>query len=60
VRATICGGLSWLGISLDPSRNQSSEDPISNATSRCSVRVLPSEEDAQIATHSWELTSGIS
>ena len=23
VRAEICGGLSWLGISLDPARNQS-------------------------------------
>jgi hypothetical protein len=40
VRAAICGGLSWLGISLD-TRNRSLEDPISNPTSRCSVRVLP-------------------
>jgi acetate kinase len=60
VRAAICGGLSWLGISLDTTRNRSLEDPISNPTSRCSVRVLPSEEDAQIATHTWELSSGIS
>jgi acetate kinase len=60
VRATICGGLSALGISLDSGRNRSLEDPISNPTSRCSVRVLPSEEDAQIATHTWELTPGIS
>ena len=58
VRAAICGGLSWLGISLDTTRNRSSEDPISNPTSRCSVRVLPSEEDAQIAIHTWELASG--
>jgi acetate kinase len=41
VRAEICGGLSWLGISLDTTRNHSLEDPISNPTSRCSVRVLP-------------------
>ena len=60
VRAEICGGLSWLGISLDTTRNHSLEDPISNPTSRCSVRVLPSEEDAQVATHTWELASGIS
>jgi acetate kinase len=60
VRAAICGGLSWLGINLDTIRNRSSEDPISNPTSRCSVRVLPSEENAQIATHTWELSSGIS
>jgi acetate kinase len=55
VRADICSGLSWLGISLDPARNQSSADPISDPTSRCAVRVLLSEEDAQIATHTWEL-----
>jgi acetate kinase len=60
VRAAICGGLSSLGISLDPSRNRSLEDPISNPASRCSVRVLTSKEDAQIATHTWELTLGIS
>jgi acetate kinase len=41
VRAEICGGLSWLGISLDTKRNQSSEDLISNAPSRCVVRVPP-------------------
>ena len=60
VRAAICDGLSWLGISLDSTRNQSLEDLISNPTSRCSVRVIPSEEDAQIAAHTWELASGIS
>jgi acetate kinase len=60
VRATICGGLSWFGINLDTARNQSSENPISSPTSRCSVRVLSSEEDAQIATHTWELVSSIS
>jgi acetate kinase len=59
VRAAICGGLSWLGISLDPARNQSLQDPINHPTSRCSVRVLPSEEDAQIAIHTWDLASGI-
>jgi acetate kinase len=59
VRAAICSGLSWLGISLDPARNQSLEDPINHPTSRCSVRVLPSEEDAQIAVHTRELISDI-
>ena len=59
VRAAICGGLSWLGVSLDAARNRSLEDHISNSTSRCSVRVLPSEEDAQIASHAWKLASGI-
>ena len=55
VRSEICGGLSWLGISLDPTRNRSLRNPISDPTSRCAVRVLPSQEDAQIAVHTWEL-----
>ena len=41
VQATICSGLSWLGVSLDPARNQSLDDPISDPALRCSVRVLP-------------------
>ena len=60
VRAEICGGLSWLGISLDPAQNQSSKNTINHSTSRCLVRVLPSQEDVQIAVHTWELVSGIS
>jgi acetate kinase len=60
VRAEICGGLSCLGSSVDSTGNQSSKDTISHALSRCLVRVLPSQEHAQIAVHTWELTSGIS
>jgi acetate kinase len=59
VRAGICDGLSWLGISLDLTENQSSKDIISHSTSRCLVRVLPSQEDLQIAFHTWKLASGI-
>lgn len=55
VRAEICDGLSWCGVSLHPGRNQSSEDCISDAASRCRVRVLPSEEDVQIAAHTAAL-----
>ena len=49
VRAAICGGLSWFGISLDETRNRSAADPISDASSHCLVRVLASQEDEQIA-----------
>jgi acetate kinase len=58
VRAAICGGLSVLGIELDAARNRSVENPISAATSRCQVRVLPAREDEQIAGHAWRLASG--
>jgi acetate kinase len=54
-RATICGGLSWLGVRLDPARNRSVENPISESVSRCAVHVLPSQEDEQIARHTWAL-----
>lgn len=55
VRADICNNLSWFGVSLDPERNQSSEGCISDRRSRCAVRVLFSEEDAQIAVHTAAL-----
>jgi len=55
VRADICNGLSWLGVSLDPARNQSMDGPISGQPSRLLVRVIPSEEEAQIAVHTWRL-----
>ena len=48
VRAAICDGLSWIGVSLDASWN--------DLTGRCAVLVLPSQEDAQIARHSWALS----
>jgi acetate kinase len=56
-RAAICGGLSWIGISLDQARNRSASNPISDPASRCSVRVLASQEDEQIARHTRALVS---
>jgi acetate kinase len=55
VRAAICGGLSWIGVGLDDARNRSATNPISAPASRCSVRVLASLEDEQIARHTSEL-----
>ena len=56
-RAAICGGLSWIGVSLDEARNRSADNPISDSASRCRVLVLPSREDEQIARHTWALSS---
>jgi acetate kinase len=58
IRAEICDSLSWLGVGLDAARNWIADNPINDPTSRCSVRVLPSQEDAQIARHSRELLMG--
>jgi len=55
VRAAICRGLSWIGVSLDEARNGSANNPVNDSASRCSVRVLPSQEDEQIARHTWAL-----
>jgi len=54
-RAEICGGLSWMDVLLDDMRNQSALNPISDTSSRCVVRILPAEEDQQIARHAAEL-----
>jgi acetate kinase len=54
-RAAICGGLSWIGVSLDEARNRSANNPINDPASRCSVLVLASQEDEQIARHTWAL-----
>jgi acetate kinase len=54
-RVAICGGLSWIGISLDEARNRSTINPVSARASRCSVRILVSQEDEQIARHARAL-----
>jgi acetate kinase len=54
-RAAICAGLSWIGVSLDQARNRAASNPISDSASRCPVLVLPSQEDEQIARHTWGL-----
>jgi acetate kinase len=57
VRAEICKGLSWSGVELDDERNRSGSNPLSSPTSRCEVRVLASQEDQQIARHTWSLVA---
>ena len=44
-RGAICKGLSWIGVNLDESRNRSASNPINDASSRCPVHVLASQED---------------
>lgn len=58
VRAEICGGLLWMGISFDDTRNLATINPISDSSSRCRVLVLPSQEDEQIARHTWSVLAG--
>ncbi len=57
VRGAICSHLSWIGVSLDEGRNQSADNPVNAAFSRCAVRVIASQEDAQIALHTFALAA---
>jgi len=56
VRARICAGLGWLGVSLDPAANAAGAAVISTATSRVEVRVIETDEEAMIARHTLRLT----
>jgi acetate kinase len=49
VRARICDGLGFLGIALGEERNAATEDVISPAGSRVSVRVIRTDEELMIA-----------
>lgn len=63
VRAKICQALTWFGISLDATKNaliasaearnitDIADTYISHAQSRCTLRVIASQEDMQIARH---------
>ena len=56
IRAAICTGLSWAGVCLDEDKHrQSADGTISDAASPCAVRVLVSQEEEQIARHTWAL-----
>jgi acetate kinase len=51
VRARIADGLEFLGIELDPEANSKNAEVISVKTSRCSVRVIRTDEDLMIVRH---------
>jgi acetate kinase len=51
VRASICDGLSWAGVSLNESWSRSANNPTGDPASGAQVQVLSSQEDEQIARH---------
>ena len=57
VRRQVCQGLAHLGIELDPERNHVHVGTISTRRSRCTVRVVPTDEDLMIARHTRRLLS---
>ena len=55
VRREVCRRLGFLGIALDEGRNQQNSGTISTETSAVVLRIVPSEEDRQIARHTRRL-----
>jgi acetate kinase len=49
IRATICQDLPFLGLTLDPSKNQSNAEIISTPDSKVTVRLIPTDEEIVIA-----------
>jgi acetate kinase len=55
VRWEVCHGLAHLGIALDARLNDAHEPVISAAASACTVRIVPTNENAMIARHTRAL-----
>lgn len=58
LRARVCADLEWLGIELDPERNNAIERGarvISTAGSRVAILVVPTDEETEIASQTLEL-----
>jgi acetate kinase len=55
VRLSVCQGLSHLGILLDVGRDATNADPASSLGSPCTVRIIPTNEDLVIASHTFKL-----
>ncbi len=51
IRAAVCDGLRWLGIRFDQAANDAHAAVISRSTSPVQVRVMATDEERMIATH---------
>ena len=60
IRSRICSRLGHLGILIDDGLNNQNARTISGSGSRCSIQVIPTDEDLQIARHCVKLTGGLS
>ena len=61
IRARICDGLDWLGISVDEAKNQSltgGEGRIDRDGSRTQLWVIPTDEELLIARDTWRVVTG--
>ncbi|UFI05027.1 acetate/propionate family kinase [Roseibium aggregatum] len=55
VREKVCAGQEWLGLEIDPVRNEAGVEMISTDTSSINVLVIPTDEEAMIRRHTERL-----
>ncbi|MBO6856365.1 acetate/propionate family kinase [Roseibium sp.] len=55
VREKVCAGQEWLGLEIDPVRNEAGAEMISTDTSSINVLVIPTDEEAMIRRHTERL-----
>jgi acetate kinase len=55
IRSRICATAAWLGVEVDERANVSGGARISTASSRVSVWIIPTDEEAMIARHTREV-----
>jgi acetate kinase len=59
LRAAISEGLACMGVDLDQGLNAETTNPINIRAARCSIQVLRSQEDEQIARHTRTLIAAL-
>jgi acetate kinase len=55
VRLAICSNLEFLGIEIDWAANTANAPVITTPDSKCTVEIIPTDEDAMIARHVYQL-----
>lgn len=55
IRARICRDLTFLGIEIDPQKNEINDPVISSSASRVTVRIVHTDEDRVVAHHTAQL-----
>jgi acetate kinase len=60
IRAAVCARLLWLGIECDGDANTRNASLVSAPSSRVQVRVIPTDEEAMIATHTMDVLYPVS
>ena len=59
IRRRICRGLEFLGVNLDPARNEANAPVISREGSPTTVRVMKTDEELMIARHTYKVVHGL-